>query len=399
MGRDERKDVIAEIEALRNSRVLVYITGDRAPTPAQIGDDAVRPIYEQLRKMGHIAKLDVFIYSRGGAIDVPWRIATALRAASDEWNILIPFRANSAATLLALGADEIVLGRQGELGPIDPGLSIQHVVPGPGGSPGTAIQENFNVEDVMAYVKFCRERAGLSDQRALVTSLGKLTDRLDAVTLGSAYRTHSHIRDVARRMLLSRGKPASEQDMSTIVETLAERVYAHGHAIGLRDAEEIGLPVTSADDRLDDAMWRLLNVYEKDLKLLEPLDPAAATATQDLYSEQAIISVVETTAGGREFSGDVQIRAKRQVPANLSVALNLNLQLPPALQPDQLPPALQALMQQFQQMLVQQAQQAVHQAMSEQAPIVGYEAALRGGKWEAYDLNGQEDGQAGSNDA
>jgi hypothetical protein len=48
--------------------------------------------------MGHVARLDVFIYSRGGAIDVPWRIATALRTAADEWNILIPFRANSAAT-------------------------------------------------------------------------------------------------------------------------------------------------------------------------------------------------------------------------------------------------------------------------------------------------------------
>ena len=70
-------------------------------------------IYEQLRRMGHVERLDVFLYSRGGAIDVPWRIATALRTAADEWNMLIPFRANSAATLLGLGADEIILGRQG----------------------------------------------------------------------------------------------------------------------------------------------------------------------------------------------------------------------------------------------------------------------------------------------
>jgi ClpP class serine protease len=166
MSRAERSRIIGEIEKLRSSRVLSYVTGDRPPTPAQIGDDAVRPIYEQLRKMGHVPRLDVFLYSRGGAIDVPWRIATALRTASDEWNILIPFRANSAATLLALGADEIVLGRQGELGPIDPIMSIQRVAPGPGGGQGTPVQDNVNVEDVMAYVKFTRERAGLSDQQA-----------------------------------------------------------------------------------------------------------------------------------------------------------------------------------------------------------------------------------------
>ena len=385
MSRAERKRIIGEIENLRSSRVLSYVTGDRPPTPAQIGDDAVRPIYEQLRKMGHVPRLDVFLYSRGGAIDVPWRIATALRTAADEWNMLIPFRANSAATLLALGADEIVLGRQGELGPIDPIMSIQRVVPGPGGGQGTPVQDNVNVEDVMAYVKFTRERAGLSDQQALVTGLSKLTDRLDAVALGSAYRTHSHIRDVARRMLLSRSKPTSEQDMATIIETLAERVYAHGHAIGLRDAEQIGLPAKGAEDALDHAMWRLLNVYENDLKLLEPIDPAAATAGQDLYTEQSVISVVETTAGGHEFAGETQIRATRQVPPNLNVALNLNVQLPAGLQAQQLPQALQAMLQQFQQSLVQQAQQAVQQALKDQAPIAGFEAALRGGRWVPYD--------------
>lgn len=48
MSRDERKSLIAEIEALRGSRVISYVTGDRAPIPAQIGDDAVRPIYQHI---------------------------------------------------------------------------------------------------------------------------------------------------------------------------------------------------------------------------------------------------------------------------------------------------------------------------------------------------------------
>ena len=234
----------------------------------------------------------------------------------------------------------------------------------------------------MSYLKFTRERAGLSDQQALVTGLSKLTDRLDAVTLGNAYRTHSHIRDVARRMLLSRNEPATEQEMASIVETLAERVYAHGHAIGLRDARQIGLPAQAADDDLDAAMWRLLNIYEADLKLLEPIDPVVATAATDLYSEQTVIAVVETSAGGHECVGEVQIKAKRQVPQNLNVAVNLNLQVPQNVQAAQLPQALQqALLQQAQQA----AQQSVQQALKDQAPIVGYEVGLRGARWEAYD--------------
>src|SRR5690242_8684606 len=159
MPRAKRKALIEQIEALRGSRVLCYVTGDRAPTPGQIGDDAVRQMYEHLREIGLVDKLDLFLYSRGGAIDVPWRIVTALRASAKDWYALIPFRANSAATLLALGADEIVLGRFGELGPIDPIMTIQRLMPGPGG-PGTVVQDSVSVEDVMAYLKFIQERAG-----------------------------------------------------------------------------------------------------------------------------------------------------------------------------------------------------------------------------------------------
>src|SRR2546422_602095 len=381
MPRARRKALIEQIEAARGSRVLCYVTGDRAPAVAQIGDDAVRPMYDLLREMGQVEKLDFFIYSRGGAIDVPWRIVTALRTSAKDWATLIPFRANSAATLLALGADEIVLGRFGELGPIDPIMNIQRVMPVPGG-PGTVMQDSISVEDVMAYVKFVQERAGLSDQAALATGLTKLTERLDAVTLGSAYRTHSHIRDVARRMLLSRSKPHSEQTMATIVETLAERVYAHGHAIGLKAAKEIGLPAIAADTGLEPLMWDLLAEYESDLKLLKPVDPAAVLTGTDKYSEDAVIAVVESKAAAHEFTGRVEITARRQMPQNLNVAFNLNLQMPPGVAiPAAVQQALQAMMQQAQQVILQQAQQAVQQALQSQAPLVGVEAGFRSGEW------------------
>jgi hypothetical protein len=73
-------------------------------------------------------------------------------------------------------------------------------------------------------------------------------------------------------MLRSRREPANEQTMAAIIETLAERVYAHGHAIGLREAEDIGLPVEAASDELDALMWGLLGDYESHMKLLEPID-------------------------------------------------------------------------------------------------------------------------------
>lgn len=384
MARDRRKALIEEIQRLRGSRVVVYVTSDRAPTPAQIGDDVVRPLYDHLRAIGRAPKLDFFIYSRGGAIDVPWRINTALRVASDEWCALIPFRANSAATLLALGADEIVLGKNGELGPIDPTMTVNRMVRGPGQP--TMIQDSISVEDVMAYVRFVRERGGLSDQASLAAGIGKLVDRIDALTLGNLYRTHSHIRDVARRMLLSRKKNnTNEQTIGTIVETLAERVYAHGHAIGLITAREIGLPVTEAPKDVDEAMWNLLKEYEADLKLLDPIDPFVAIAGKTTHSEPGTIAVLESQDFAHEFRGEVHIEGRRQLPQQLNVALNLNLQLPPGIDTSQLPAeatqVLQQILQAAQQALNAQAQQVVMQALEKQAPVDNIDAGFRNGRW------------------
>lgn len=377
MGREQRLALVAEIERLRGTKVITYVLGDRAPAGAQIGDDAVRPIHDHLRALGHVNKLDLFIYSRGGAIDVPWRLNTALRRTAERWSALVPFRANSAATLLCLRADEIVLGRQGELGPIDPIMNMTRP-----STPGAApVQDTVSVEDVMAYTRFVRERCGLSDQASLTAAMSKLADRLDPVALGNAFRTHSHIRYVARHMLLSRRERAAEQAIDTIVDTLAERVYAHGHAVGLEEAKEIGLHAISGSDELDDAMWALLGEYERDMKLLEPIDPAEVLEASDQYRERAVVGLIDSTWGYHEFAGNINITAKRQLPQSLQVSVNAPLQLPAGIQPEQFPQALQQLMANLQQTLAQQAQAAVQEALRQQAPIAGTEVRFTGAQW------------------
>jgi hypothetical protein len=210
----------------------------------------------------------------------------------------------------------------------------------------------------------------------LSNALSKLTDRLDAVGLGNVYRTHLHIRDVALRMLQSHKKPVSERTMAAIIETLAERVYAHGHAIGLTEAKAIGLPVEAADEALDNLLWQLLGEFEADMKLLEPLDPITALGTEDSYTEPGVIALIESTWAAHEHAGTIEIKARRQQPPNLNVALNLNIQLPQNLNPQQ-QMAMQQLLQAAQQDIIQQAQQAVQQALREQAQLIGVEAGFR----------------------
>ena len=389
-----RQREIEEIERIRGSRVITYVTGDRNPVSARIGDDAVRPFFDVLRELDAAEQIDLFIYSQGGAIEVPWRIASALRRYATNWNILIPFRANSAATLLALGADEIVLGRHGEMGPIDPILSIQRRTGVPGHPDSAPLDDTINVEDVMAYLRFVREQVGLTDQSALAESLGRLAERLDAVGLGSVYRTRSHIRDVAHRMLTSRQSPPNERVMETIVETLAARVYAHGHAIGFSEAKDIGLPVVEAHDELESAMWALLCKYEEDLKLREPVDPADRVIDSDRFVDETPIAVVESTRTLYEFRGRLDIRPVRQMPSTLNVSLNLNLPLPPNVDPSQLPAEVPGIFEQMQAQLMPLAQQAVSEALGAQAPIAGIDVSFRDSKWARIDRT-TDSGDAG----
>ena len=138
----------------------------------RIAEDAVRPLYDHLVNLDFESekkKIDLYIYSRGGDVSVPWRIASMFREFCDEFNILNPYKAHSAATLLSLGADNIIMGRKAELGPIDPTLSRSI------DAQGTYPLQEISVEDVNAFLSFIKNRANINDQTALAKLVGPIS--------------------------------------------------------------------------------------------------------------------------------------------------------------------------------------------------------------------------------
>lgn len=75
--------------------------------------------------------LDVIVSSPGGDIEAAYLVARELRRRFAHLTILVPFRAKSAATLLCLAADELVLGGLGELGPMDQQHDAKHKADSP----------------------------------------------------------------------------------------------------------------------------------------------------------------------------------------------------------------------------------------------------------------------------
>jgi hypothetical protein len=378
------KELIKQIQNLRNSKVITYITGDRQPTSSRIAEDAVRPLYEHLLSVGRNAKIDLVLYSRGGDVSVPWRIVSMFREFCDEFSILVPYKAHSAATLISLGADKIIPGKKAELGPIDPTL-VKMTVGETAGAP-----QEISVEDVNSYISFIKERANINDQSALAQLISILANNLTPLTLGSVNRQNSHIRLVARKLLTSRKEKLDEAKINSIIETLTEKIYSHGHAIGRKEAQEIGLPIEIPDETLENLLWSLYLKYEEFLKLTEPLDPLVAlTGKEEEHFEQIPIAIIESENKTHVFITRIDFKRRRQVPSNPQINLNLGLNLPPNIKPEDIPQQFQEIVQQMISQIAQNVQQLVQKEIVRQSPEIGIDIRVYGGRWEEYKKEGK----------
>ena len=95
MGFAERLDIIREIERIRESKVICYLTSLRPNLGAAMGEDAVRAFFEHLIlfEQRPIPKLDNFLCSNGGSGALPWRLISLFREYADKLGVLIPYRA------------------------------------------------------------------------------------------------------------------------------------------------------------------------------------------------------------------------------------------------------------------------------------------------------------------
>lgn len=82
-------------------------------------------IFNGLKELNRDHSKDVMLIllSRGGSIESAYQISKLCKSfAKSKFVAVVPRHAKSAATLIALGADEIHMGPLGQLGPIDPQL-------------------------------------------------------------------------------------------------------------------------------------------------------------------------------------------------------------------------------------------------------------------------------------
>lgn len=115
-----RRRLIKSLETADTRVGMYYSRRDRSLT-----HDDTLPILNMLKSVGVVQNLDFIVASPGGDGTAAESILDILRQyCKGKLRIVVPQYAKSAATLIALGADEIVMGESSELGPIDAQVMI-----------------------------------------------------------------------------------------------------------------------------------------------------------------------------------------------------------------------------------------------------------------------------------
>lgn len=247
-------------------------------------------------------QLDLILHSPGGSPEAAEQLVNYLRTQFDYVRAIVPIQAKSAATMIALGCDEIVLGKHSELGPIDP----QILIPVPGGqraAPAHAILRDF-------------DRAK-SDIAANVGALAAWTPILHAYSGGLLEFCHQQIKLsqeiiaswLQRYMLAHEDADVPDAERQSVATEIADyfgsaasydRFRTHGRPIRVEELEQIhGLRIRrlESDKALQDAVLSLYHAL-------------------DITLDGPAVKVVENHLGGRWVRSNRTIVLQQQSDQN-----------------------------------------------------------------------------------
>jgi len=211
-----------------------------------------------LQSLGGAEQVNLLIHSPGGDGTIAEKIVDICRAHlvgnNRKFRVIVPNIAKSAATLLALGTDEIIMGYTSELGPIDPQVPIVVAGTAQWVSAFSFVEARDNLlEDVAEATKKKEPTVGLLTQLAglNIPFTNEMENQIDfaektAITLLDKYMLAPiHPQPI----------PRHKKSVEIAEKLLSKALFpAHGYYIsGKTAADEIGLRVELLDK--SDPLW------------------------------------------------------------------------------------------------------------------------------------------------
>lgn len=295
--KEQKMKLFEQIEKARKSKLLVYVTGDRPAWETQIADDATDFFTEHLEKTGSVDRITLFLYSNGDSTLAAWNIVNLIRQFCNDFEIIVPSKARSAATLMCLGADRIIMTKQATLGPIDPCVNNELNPIVPGVEPKKQIP--VSVEAIKGYLELAQHELKISDGIALASIMNTLSERVHPLVLGEVYRALGQIRMLAEKLI--KHQKVEKDKVEGIVSFLCSESGSHDYTIDRREAQEIGLSIEKPDEVLYGIIKETFEYIKKELNLRVPfnLNAHLGSKNETQYTIERVF--IESIAGGTDY--------------------------------------------------------------------------------------------------
>ena len=211
----QRTRAFRRIEGQRGSRLIGLI--HRQETMSFLGFPLARYIDIQdsedllraIQLTDPTLPIDLLLHTPGGLVLAAEQIAQALRRHQGKVTVLVPHYAMSGGTLIALAADEIVMGENAVLGPVDPQV---------GQYPAASILTTVERKPV----------AEVDDQTLILADMAEKAMR--------------QVEGLVRSLLHER---LAEDQAAQIARVLVSGNWTHDYPITVGQARELGLPVST----------------------------------------------------------------------------------------------------------------------------------------------------------
>lgn len=299
MNYEDRQEIFEQIEQNRRTKVLSFITSDRQNMESRIAQDCVDLFVNLLEEIGPTERISLILHTNGGQTLAAWRLVNLIRMFCDDFEVLIPFKALSAGTLISIGADRIIMSKQAAIGAIDPSVNDPLNPRIPGENQAVTVPVSVSVESIRGYLDMARNELGIKGENAIASVLLNLSEKVHPLVLGESYRAIGQIRFLAEKLLPYQVDDASK--IKSIIDFLCAESGSHDYTLNRREALELGLRVEKPSDQLYTLMRQAHLSYIEELKLLEPyrldahLTGSAVNQPVDYRVPRAFI---EGTVGG-----------------------------------------------------------------------------------------------------
>lgn len=228
-----RQKLIAQLEKKRGSRVILLV--HRQETMSFLGFPVLR--YISIEDSEEVVRavqmtdpnlpLDLVLHTPGGLVLASYQIAHAIKHRPGKVTVHVPHFAMSGGTLIALAADEIVMGDHAMLGPVDPQI---------GEYPAASLVRLVQTKPI----------ADIDDRTWILADMGrKAMDQL-----------REHLKE-----LLAEHFPADRAEH--LARTLSEGRWTHDFPITFEEAQGLGLRVLKG---LPDELYQLMSLYPQPVK-------------------------------------------------------------------------------------------------------------------------------------